>query len=157
MQFIPCKEVPKFEGSVLVLPSLAVGNVGQLAIDTLINTSSLPRVGYIDSPFILPMIANDAFDSEEGCLVTCVEVFHSNSPPVFFVQQRAPIVRGREKQYSESLVKWIISQKFSSVILLHSVDKIMRIHDSLLVGYYFLRYHDNIFKESISLYYIQVA
>eukprot|EP01126_Amoeba_proteus_P054100 TRINITY_DN662_c0_g2_i2.p2 TRINITY_DN662_c0_g2~~TRINITY_DN662_c0_g2_i2.p2 ORF type:complete len:129 (+),score=35.97 TRINITY_DN662_c0_g2_i2:22-387(+) len=67
------KEVPKFEGSVLVLPSLAVGNVGQLAIDTLINTSSLPRVGYIDSPFILPMIANDAFDSEEGCLVTCVE------------------------------------------------------------------------------------
>ncbi len=39
-----------------------MGNVAQLAVDLLINTLKLPRVGYLDDDSLLPLVGNDAFD-----------------------------------------------------------------------------------------------
>lgn len=39
-----------------------MGNVAQLALDLLINTLVLPRVGWIKDSVLLPMVGGDAFD-----------------------------------------------------------------------------------------------
>jgi len=54
---------------------VSVGNVGQLAVDLLINTWRLPRVGYMDHPALLPLVGNNAFDHTQpaGHLHTVAE------------------------------------------------------------------------------------
>ena len=39
-----------------------MGNVPQLALDLLINTLVLPRVGWIKDNHLLPVVGSDAFD-----------------------------------------------------------------------------------------------
>lgn len=50
----PDSAVPEFKGSTLVLPSISIGNVPQLAIDLLITTLTVPLVGYLTSPYLVP-------------------------------------------------------------------------------------------------------
>lgn len=35
--------------------------MGQLAVDLLVSTMRAERVGYFDSPFVLPCVGNDAY------------------------------------------------------------------------------------------------
>ncbi len=39
-----------------------MGNIAQLAVDLIINTLKLPRIGYLDDESLLPLVGNDAFD-----------------------------------------------------------------------------------------------
>lgn len=52
-----------------------MGNVGQLAVDVLINSLRLERVGYLHHPGLLPLVGNDAFDHtpQTGHLHTTAE------------------------------------------------------------------------------------
>src|SRR5579859_7951884 len=50
----PSNPTPEFKSSTLILPSISIGNVPQLAIDLLITTLKLPLVGYLTSPYLLP-------------------------------------------------------------------------------------------------------
>lgn len=42
-------------------PALSIGNVGQLAVDLLVASMKAERVGYLDTPFVLPCVGNDAY------------------------------------------------------------------------------------------------
>lgn len=46
---------------ILVQPALSIGNVGQLAVDVLVETMGAERAGYLDTPFVLPCVGNDAY------------------------------------------------------------------------------------------------
>ena len=46
--------VPEFKGSTLIIPSVSIGNVPQLAVDLLIATLKVPLVGYMSSPYLVP-------------------------------------------------------------------------------------------------------
>ena len=46
--------VPDFKSSTLIVPSVSIGNVPQLAIDLLITTLNIPLVGYMTSPYLVP-------------------------------------------------------------------------------------------------------
>jgi len=48
----PTAPVPEFKGSTLLIPSVSVGNVPQLACDLLIATLKIPLVGYLHSSYI---------------------------------------------------------------------------------------------------------
>jgi predicted ATP-grasp superfamily ATP-dependent carboligase len=50
----PSTPTPEFTSSTLILPSISIGNVPQLAIDLLITTLALPLVGYMTSPYLVP-------------------------------------------------------------------------------------------------------
>jgi hypothetical protein len=50
----PGSPVPEFKGSTLVLPSISIGNVPQLAVDLLVTTLTVPLVGYLTSPYLVP-------------------------------------------------------------------------------------------------------
>lgn len=42
-------------------PALSIGNVGQLAADLLVSSMGTERVGYLDDPYVLPCVGNDAY------------------------------------------------------------------------------------------------
>lgn len=42
-------------------PALSIGNVGQLAVDLLVASMKAERVGYLDTPFVVPCVGNDAY------------------------------------------------------------------------------------------------
>ena len=46
-------------------PAVSIGNVGQLAVDLLVHTLKLTRVGVLDSQYVLPSVGNDAY-TESG-------------------------------------------------------------------------------------------
>lgn len=131
--FVSARESVNFEGNTLVLPSLSIGNVGQLAIDLIVSTLSLPRVGYLDNPHVLPIVGNDSLDGKNGHLALNLEVFKAPSSNVTFLQQRAPVIKGRNALYAESLINWIKESSFKEVILLFSTDASHRV-DLQLTG-----------------------
>lgn len=47
-------------------PAVSVGNVGQLAVDLLLQGLPLRRVGFLEHPHVLPCAGNDALDAPEG-------------------------------------------------------------------------------------------
>ncbi|CAI5932617.1 unnamed protein product [Closterium sp. NIES-64] len=96
-----------FAGSTLLLPSVSVGNVGQLTVDLLLETLlqkqhqqkqqeqqqsqgsySIARVGWLEEPNVLPCAGNDPYSvggrgaggmgfSGPGSLTTAMEVIHA--------------------------------------------------------------------------------
>ena len=42
-------------------PALSIGNVGQLAVDLLVASTRAERIGYLDTPYVLPCVGNDAY------------------------------------------------------------------------------------------------
>jgi hypothetical protein len=62
MAFVSCAGTVDFTGKTLVLPSVSVGNVGQLALDVLLASyAKVQKIGYFHDPFnTYPFAANDA-------------------------------------------------------------------------------------------------
>lgn len=42
-------------------PALSIGNVSQLAVDLIVSSTGAETVGYLDDPFVLPCVGNDAY------------------------------------------------------------------------------------------------
>ena len=57
----------------LVQPCVSVGNVAQLAVDVLINTLQLSRVGHLHHPSLLPLVGSAAYSHTTHCLHTAAE------------------------------------------------------------------------------------
>lgn len=41
--------------------ALSIWNVGQLAVDLLVSSTGAERVAYLDDPYLLPCVGNDAY------------------------------------------------------------------------------------------------
>mmetsp|Transcript_3879 Transcript_3879/g.4726 ORF Transcript_3879/g.4726 Transcript_3879/m.4726 type:complete len:263 (-) Transcript_3879:387-1175(-) len=126
--FVPLKEsahAASFRENTLVLPSISVGNVGQLACDLILYNAKeeFQKVGYIRSRSIIPMVGNDAFDcSGTGNISVGVEVFQSKEKKITIIQQRARFVLGRTRTFAKELVAWAKSAGFKQIILLAGAD-----------------------------------
>ncbi|GFR65983.1 proteasome assembly chaperone 2 [Elysia marginata] len=120
----------------LIVPTVSVGNVGQLAADLVISTLWMERVGFILHPSLLPCVGNNPFAHEDATsckMSTCCEVYESTSSQVVVIQQRAPFVKGRRKEYAEWLSAWIKKHNFYQVAILTSTFAQERL-DHQLVG-----------------------
>ena len=56
-----------------VQPCVSVGNVAQLAVDLLINSLQLSRVGYLSHDSILPLVGTAAYAHTMNTLHTAAE------------------------------------------------------------------------------------
>lgn len=111
------------ECSNLVLPALSIGNVGQLALDLLISTTEAERVGYLDDPFILPCVGNDAYGPiPQGNLALPAEVYDSASNSLTLLQQRSPVIKGMLLEYAKNLADHVASSGIMHVVLLSGLD-----------------------------------
>jgi len=121
----------------LVVPSVSVGNVGQLSVDILISTLDMVKVGHFHDDSFLPVLGNDPFsDSSTGStcsIMTASQVFESSKYKIATVQQRSPLVKGKHKHFVDNLVEWIKVAGFKCVVILTSSHSHERI-DSQLAG-----------------------
>nr|XP_046273816.1 proteasome assembly chaperone 2 [Scatophagus argus]XP_046273818.1 proteasome assembly chaperone 2 [Scatophagus argus] len=114
---------PSFRGFTLVMPAVAVGNVGQLAVDLVVSTLNMSRVGFIHTDCLIPMAGNNPYttckeDAEE--LHTPAEVYTATELKLAVLQIRAPIIQKKSKKFRQLLVSWIKTSGFSRTVVLSS-------------------------------------
>ncbi|KAI8820647.1 PAC2 family-domain-containing protein [Fimicolochytrium jonesii] len=130
---IEFQPVPSFaerslRGTMLVIPAPnALGNLGQLAVDALISTLKLQRIGFIDTPFIAPVCGIDSYGEHEGegVLHTTVEVYAPASDSelhLTVVQIRSPVQPRKAVAFAKHLKTWITEVGFSDVVLVTGAD-----------------------------------
>ncbi|CAH1779728.1 unnamed protein product [Owenia fusiformis] len=142
--FISCEKTsPDLKAYTLVVPCVSVGNVGQLAVDLIISTLCMKKIGYMDDESILPLVGNDPFASgTTGNLcnlsVSC-EVYMSVVHKVVAIQQRAPFVKGKAGAFRERLVRWIKDRGLNRVVIATSSHAYMMM-DMQIQGGTLLRY-----------------
>jgi len=117
----------------LILPTVSVGNVGQLSCDAIIATLGPKRVGYLHDDSVLPIVGSDPFGEGSGQIATALDVYESAEHKLVIVQQRAPLIKGRKCQFVDRLFEWIQACQFRQVVLLTSVFAHER-RDTQLVG-----------------------
>jgi len=124
-----------FDGYTLLMPAITVGNIGQLVLDIFVATFKMEKVGYIDSHFVLPfagMGTTSTSISEENLLSPAMEVFLDEKRKLVCLQQRTPIIPGRNDEYVAELVGWIEKSKFARTLILASFFQTLRVDKDLL-------------------------
>ncbi|KAJ3174073.1 Proteasome assembly chaperone 2 [Geranomyces variabilis] len=117
----------------------SLGNLAQLAIDVLISSLGLVRIGFLSSDLVLPACGTEAYGTpgeRSNELHTNFEVYGSPegaSPQIVAIQLRAPVTAKRGVQFSTQLYHWIEQAAFASVIVLTGADAGRRM-DREIVG-----------------------
>lgn len=130
-------EVHDWTQFTLVMPTVSVGNVGQLACDVIISTLRARRIGYLYHDSILPVVGPDPFlpasHTATSSMATALDVYESIENKTVIVQQRASLIKSRIRKFVDQLVEWINCCNFKQLLILTSVFAHER-RDSQLVG-----------------------
>lgn len=104
----------------LIIPSVAVGNVGQLACDLLISSLDMKRISSICSPALIPVLGYDPYDLSSNNLSSCCEVYKCAAKNVVVMQVRAPLVYKYAREFLEDLIISFKGRGIKDVIILTS-------------------------------------
>lgn len=119
-------------------PAVAHASVGELATDVLVATLGAQLYGRLENDNVLPCCGNDAYTLDPpGTLATSLELYaaphipndasSSSSPPrAFILQQRAPTIKGRQRQFCEQLAEWAAACGFGQLLVLAGFDPTFR-------------------------------
>ncbi|KAM6282768.1 proteasome assembly chaperone 2 [Porphyrio hochstetteri] len=138
--FVPCDRGggsagPDFKGFTLLMPAVSVGNVGQLAIDLVISTLKMTKVGYFYTDCLVPMVGNNPYattkeNSKE--LSINAEVYSLPSKKLVVLQIRSPFIKNKYRPFCQALLSWVKSSKCARLILLSSSHAYQRDDEQLL-------------------------
>jgi proteasome assembly chaperone 2 len=167
-----------FAGKTLVLPAVGHGNVGQLAVDLMIQTlvvdrlaSGQSRLGCLDHPSVLPCVGTDAFapigggspraratdegGSQSKVLATALELHGDERvcPGAVFLQLRGDVCVGASKKFANDLASFIESCAFAEVVIAASLPSTAQGAASETVGGTWFRHARGFFsaKETFEL------
>ncbi|XP_077264703.1 proteasome assembly chaperone 2 [Temnothorax americanus] len=107
------------ENYTLILPSVAVGNVGQLSVDLLVSNLNLPKIGQIFSASFVPVVGANAYNEHSNELVTAIDIYAGIKERIVVIQIRSPYVGGLEEFFNE-LAQFVTERKIAKVIILAS-------------------------------------
>uniref|UniRef100_A0A8C5B1V4 Proteasome assembly chaperone 2 n=1 Tax=Gadus morhua TaxID=8049 RepID=A0A8C5B1V4_GADMO len=112
--FIPVEATPpSFKGFTLILPAIAVGNVAQLAVDLIVSTLSMKRVGYMHTDCLVPMVGPNPYATsaeDAGEIHTTAEGICHN----FFYRSRS-VLNMQKKSW-----QFVLTSEFSRTVVLSS-------------------------------------
>lgn len=108
------------EGFTVVIPSVSVGNVGQLTADSLISSFGLKRVATIWDPALVPSVGNENFDGKTTQLCTACELFANKTYKLAVIQIRSVIERKLTLQFLTRLSELLTELKFGECVILTS-------------------------------------
>jgi len=112
-----------FKNSALIMPSVSVGNVGQLACDLVINTLHMKKVGYFCPRCFLPVVGNNPFytsTADKNVLSLNNEVFYSEEHNLTVIQLRSSLIKTKQNEFFNEVSKFITEFQFSKLIVLTS-------------------------------------
>ncbi|CAG4959988.1 proteasome assembly chaperone 2 [Colias croceus] len=107
-------------GYTLIVPSVAVGNVGQLACDILISSLGMDKIVRIYTPAQFPVIGCNPYDINSTVLSTSCEVYRASSPKLIVLQMKAPLVFKYAQGFLENIVKQFLRKNIKDMIILTS-------------------------------------
>ncbi|XP_042317864.1 proteasome assembly chaperone 2 isoform X2 [Sceloporus undulatus] len=136
--FVPCqgRARPDFKGSTLLMPAVSVGNVGQLAVDLIISTLDISKVGYFYTDCLVPMTGNNPYaTTEENATELCInaEVYALPSKELVVLQLRSPFIKNKYRPFCQTILAWVKSCGFARIVLLSSSHAYQR-NDQQLHG-----------------------
>ncbi|KFQ70865.1 Proteasome assembly chaperone 2 [Phaethon lepturus] len=138
--FVPCDRggasaSSEFKGFTLLVPAVSVGNVGQLAVDLVISTLNMSKVGYFYTDCLVPMVGNNPYaTAEENSreLSINAEVYSLPSKKLVVLQIRSPFIKNKYRPFCQTLLSWVKSSKCARVVLLSSSHAYQRDDEQLL-------------------------
>ena len=87
-------------------PAVSIGNVGQLALDLLINTSAAACTARLQTACLLPCVGRGAYDHQpEQSIATPLELYVPEDDRVAYLQQRSPAAPGQQAAFAEQLAE----------------------------------------------------
>lgn len=115
---------PDLKHSTLIIPSVSIGNVPQLAIDLLIHTHNLEKVDSLDDLYLYPFASPVDYVTEPKKGIShAAEVFHNKDLNLTLIQQRSPILPYNTKLYvTNIIIPFITSHEFDRILILDSLD-----------------------------------
>lgn len=117
---IKLKQDINLEDYTLILPSVAVGNVGQLSVDLLISNLNLQKIGQIFSAAFVPIIGANAYHECSNELITAIDVYAGFKEHVVVVQIRSPYV-GELTEFFDELARFVVERKIAKVMYFSGV------------------------------------
>ncbi|KAH9176311.1 PAC2 family-domain-containing protein [Lactarius sanguifluus] len=124
-------------GKTLVVPIVSIANIAQLAVDLLIASLSLRKIGIFDSRDLVPVIGGRE-DGEEG-ITTPLELFGREGCEIVLIQQRSPVLVPRKQAFIDSLFQFVQEQRLSAVLILSGVDMSDRTDAQMMTPTYYIR------------------
>ncbi|CAH2095291.1 unnamed protein product [Euphydryas editha] len=104
----------------LLVPSVAVGNVSQLACDLLISSLNMVKTGSVYTTAQIPVIGYDPYNLKSESLSTSCEIYKSDSKKICILQIRSPLIFKYAKQFLEEVIETFKEKKIKDVIILTS-------------------------------------
>ncbi|CAF4198016.1 unnamed protein product, partial [Adineta steineri] len=118
----------------LILPSICHCYVGQLAIDTLINTLHMKSVRVLNWTCVEPVIAYDPYENtNKENFAFGIEVYEETNLKLLVIQQRGSIVSGKRQEFVDELLTFFKNEQLKEIIILTAFNAVER-NDSQLTG-----------------------
>lgn len=114
------KEDGDLSGYTLIVPSVAVGNVGQLACDLLISSLDMVKIASVYSPALIPVIGYDPYDLNSSKLASSCEIFKCAARNLVVLQMRAPLIYKHARLFLEDLAKKFKERNIKDIVILTS-------------------------------------
>eukprot|EP01089_Gocevia_fonbrunei_P005283 TRINITY_DN1553_c0_g1_i1.p1 TRINITY_DN1553_c0_g1~~TRINITY_DN1553_c0_g1_i1.p1 ORF type:complete len:137 (-),score=22.48 TRINITY_DN1553_c0_g1_i1:444-809(-) len=101
-----------FETHTLILPTLSIGNVGQISIDLLLNTFKFNRIGYLECPYVSAAVGNSAIQGQsDSTIFTSLELWQNLESNITILQQRSPTHKNKNGLFAQKLTDWIKTRR----------------------------------------------
>lgn len=107
-------------GYTLIVPSVAVGNVGQLVCDLLISSLKMTKTATVYSPAFIPVLGYDPYDLTSTSLSGSCDLYQCNTNSLLVLQLRAPLVYKYAKTFLSEIVERFKSKGIKDIVVLTS-------------------------------------
>lgn len=128
------QDAPNFSDYNLVLPSVGVGNVGQLSVDLLISTLDTKKIGIVHHSAILPLVGSDPYNPSATEPITSADLHMCVQHNLLIIQIRSPLINEEKNNFLKDLVAWFKKVSVKQIIVLASCNAYERWDHSQMIG-----------------------
>jgi len=120
MEFEAGVVLPDLSGFTMLLPSVSVGNVGQLAIDVVLATLKPTLITQIIHPSLIPCCGADPLNVGSPVLTTAMQLYVHPESKLVVLQIRSGILPGKGSAFLTDLLEWAKENKITRLVCLTS-------------------------------------
>ncbi|OBA20056.1 hypothetical protein METBIDRAFT_79361 [Metschnikowia bicuspidata var. bicuspidata NRRL YB-4993] len=112
--------------SILLIPSVSIANIPQLALDLLLHSLEFKKVATLSDDYLYPFVSpvdHASTSQPPGGVSFGLEVFFCKGQNLTLIQQRAPLMPGFPARHvAEVIVPFVEASQFKHVVVLHLLD-----------------------------------
>lgn len=107
-------------GCTLIVPSVAVGNIGQLVCDLLISSLEMKKIASLYSLALMPVLGYDPYDLNSTSLSGCCELYRCQTRKIVVLQIRAPLIYKYARKFLDEIVDSFKEKNVKDIVILTS-------------------------------------